>query len=123
MPRRSKGPRLWLQPARRDANGRVIEQAVWVIRERNIKRSTGAGAGETGKAESSLRDYLNQKAAPRIRDRDPAVVQIANVVAIYAEDVVAKHARPKETAARLDRILDYFGDKALSYLSRHATDM
>ena len=81
MPRRSKGPRLWLQPARR-SSGRVIEQAVWVIRDRNIKRSTGAGEGETEQAERALRDYLNQKAVPRIRDRDPAAVPIANVVAI-----------------------------------------
>jgi len=122
MPRRSRGPRLWLQPARRDADGRIIERAVWVIRDRNIKRSTGASKGETGKAENALREYLNQKAAPRIRDRDPAAVQIANVVTIYAEDVVAKHARPQETAARLGRILNYFGDKALSYLNQQTCD-
>jgi len=69
-----------LQPARRDANGRVIEQAIWVIRDRNVKRSTGAGEGEIEKAESALCKYLNEKAAPRIRD--PAVVPIANVVAM-----------------------------------------
>jgi integrase len=121
MPRRSKGPRLWLQPARRKY-GRIIEQAVWVIRDRNLKRSTGAGEGQIKKAEGALRDYLNEKAAPRIRDHDPAAVLIANVVAIYAEDVVAKHARPKETAARLDRILDYYGDKTLSCLNRKSCD-
>jgi integrase len=122
MPRRSKGPRLWLQPARRGADGRVIEQAVWVIRDRNVKRSTGAGEGEAEKAERALRNYLNEKATPRARDRDPAAVPIANVVAIYTEDVAAKHGRPKETAARLDRILDHFGDKALSYLNRQTCD-
>jgi integrase len=122
MPRRSKGPRLWLQPARRDEDGQVIEQAVWVLRDCNVKRSTGAGEGEIEKAESALRDYLNEKAAPRIRDRDPAAVPIANVVAIYAEGVAAKHARPKETAARLGCILDYFGDKPLGYLTRQTCD-
>jgi integrase len=107
-----------LQPGRRDAAGRLIERAVWVIRDRNIKRSTGAGEGEVEKAEGALRDYLNEKAAPRIRDRDPAAVPIANVISIYAEDVAGKHARPKETAARLDCVLDYFGDKTLSYLNQ-----
>src|SRR5262245_1236899 len=118
MPRRSKGPRLWLQPARRDASGRILEQAVWVIRDRHVKRSTRAGEGEIAKAESALRDYLNHKAAPRVRDRDPAAVPIANVVSIYAEDVAGGHARRKETAGRLERILEHFGDKPLSHLNK-----
>jgi hypothetical protein len=122
MPRRSKGPRLYLQPARRDADGRLIEQAVWVIRDRDIKRSTGAGEGEIGKAEGALRNYLNHTAAPRIRDRDPAAVPIANVIAVYTEDVVAKHARPNETAARLGRILDHFGENTLGYLNRQTCE-
>src|SRR5262249_30006860 len=41
---------------------------------------------------------------------DPAACKVADVVAIYAEDVVHKHARPQETAARLDRILNFFGE-------------
>jgi hypothetical protein len=44
------------------------------------------------------------------------------VASIYAEDVAGKHARPKETAARLDRVLDYFGDKTLSYLNQQTCD-
>jgi hypothetical protein len=32
--------------------------------------------------------------------------------------VAAKHARPRETAARLSRILDHFGTKKLSYLNK-----
>ena len=51
-------------------------------------------------------------------DRDPSAILIADVVAIYGEDVVRKHARPKETAARLESILDFFGDKYLSYLNK-----
>jgi integrase len=112
MPRRSKGPRLWLQPARKG------EKAVWVIREGSIKRSTGCGAGEIEQATRKLRDYLNAKPTQRIGDRDPSSVFVADVVAIYSEDVVPKHARPKETAARLETILDFFGDKYLSYLNK-----
>src|SRR5205823_8569073 len=44
---------------------------------------------------------ISTKKPPRARDRDPAGVPIADVVAIYTDDVVGKHARPKETAARL----------------------
>ena len=121
MPRRSKGPRLWLQSARKDRTGSIIEQAVWVIRDGSVKRSTGCGAREIKKAEERLRDYLNDKPTERIGDRDPSAVAIADVVAIYSEDVVSRHARPKETAARLERILDHFGDKQLSHLNKKSS--
>src|SRR6202041_1201544 len=66
----------------------------------------------------ALLAYLNLKVTPRARDRDPASVEIATVVAIYAEDMAHKHARPKETAARLERILDHFGTKRLNFLNK-----
>lgn len=122
MPRRSKDPRLWLQPARKDGKGNVIEQAVWVIREGSTKRSTGCGPGEIEQATEALRDYLNAKPTQRARNCDPASVSVADVVAIYAEDVVSRHARPKETAARLNRILDFFGHKTLAFLNKKACD-
>ena len=118
MPRRTKGPRLWLQPARKGIGGRTLERAVWVIRDGSIKRSTGAGQSEIAKAERALAAYLSQKITPRVRDANPAHVEIASVVTIYVEDVAAKHARPRETAARLSRILDHFGTKKLSYLNK-----
>jgi hypothetical protein len=122
MPQRTKGPRLWLQPARKDRNGRVIERAVWVIRDGTVKRSTGCGPREAEQAAERLRDYLNAKPTKRVSNRDPSAVAVADVIAIYSEDVVSKHARPKETAARLERILDHFGDKYLSHLNRKTCD-
>ena len=75
MPRRSKGPRLRLQPARKSIGGRTLERAVWVIRDGNIKRSTGAGQSEIAKAERALAAYLSQKITPRVRDANPAHVE------------------------------------------------
>jgi len=118
MPRRSKGPRLWLQPARRDRKRKINEQAVWVIRDGSRKRSTGCSPSEIKQAEGKLRDYLNAKPTERAGDRDPSATLIADVVAIYGEDVVPKHARPKEAAARLENVLGFFGDKYLSYLNK-----
>ena len=40
------------------------------------------------------------------------------MIAIYSEDVVPKHARPKETAARLENVLDFMGSETLSYLNK-----
>jgi integrase len=118
MPRRSKGPRLWLQPARKDQNGNIIEQSVWVIRDGSVKRSTGCGPREIEQATGKLRDYLNERPTQRIGDRDPSAVVIADVIAIYSEDVVPTHARPKETAARLSNVLDFMGGQTLSYLNK-----
>lgn len=39
------------------------------------------------------------------------------MLAIYAEDIAPKHARPHETAARLEKLLGFFGDKALSFVN------
>lgn len=121
MSRRAKGPRLWLQPARRDAGGAVTESAVWVVRDGSIKRSTGVGDVQAGSppqpAIDALTEYLNARKTPRNRDREPDQVLIADVVAIYAEDKARAHARPKDTADRLGRILDHFAGRTLAFLN------
>jgi integrase len=123
MPRHSKGARLWLQPARRDQHGRSLEQAVWCIRDGSVKRSTGLGQGETAEAERALADYIATKyRAPRTSNRDPAACKVADVIAIYAEDIAHKHRRPQETAARLGRILDFFGETPLARINRKACE-
>jgi integrase len=123
MPRHSKGARLWLQPTRRAQHGRIIEQAVWVIRDGNIKRSTGFGQGQAAEAERALAEYIaNKYRAPRTGHRDPVACKVADVIAIYAEDVAHKHTRPRETAARLGRILDFFGETTLAHINRKTCD-
>src|SRR5277367_5377750 len=114
MPRRGRGPRLWFQPGRRDRNG-YIDAGVWTIRDGPIKRRLGLGAGADQSAlEDALADYIHAKRkVPRDRDRHPAEVMIADVVSIYAEDVAPHQERPKEVAARLGRLLDFFGAKRL----------
>jgi hypothetical protein len=92
----AKAP-VWLQPARRDKHGQIVERAVWVIRDGTIKRSTGCGQNEAAGAERALADYIAAKyRAPRISNRDPAACKVADVIAIYAEDVAHKHARPQK---------------------------
>jgi hypothetical protein len=78
MPRRSKGPRLWLAPVRRGADGRITHHPLWVIRDGAAKRSTGFGAGKARDDQIALANYILAKASvPRTRDRDPAAVRIA----------------------------------------------
>jgi hypothetical protein len=123
MPRRSKGARLWLEPARRDKKGTLLRRAVFVIRDGTTKRSTGFGEGQIEQAQRALAEYIaNKYRAPRVNQLDPAAVKVADVISIYAEDVAHKHARPQETAARLGRILDFFSDTTLAHINRKACD-
>ena len=119
MPRRNKGARLWLEPARRDPKGRLLRRAIYVIRDGSTKRSTGFGEGEIEQAQRVLAEYqIARYSAPRLRDRDPGSIKVADVISVYADDVVPKHARPKETAARLSQLLDYFGDETLLHINK-----
>lgn len=118
MPRRSKGPRLWLQPERKRDDG-TLERAVWVIRDGAIKRSTGAGPRQLAKAETAFADYILAKSkVSRVSNRDPSQVRVADVIAIYSDEVADKHARPLETAARLGKVLDHFGGMTLAQVNK-----
>jgi integrase len=118
MPRRGRGPRLWFQKGRRDRNG-DLDAGVWTIRDGPIKRRLGLGQDADNSAlDAALSDYLLAKRqVPRDRDRHPAEVMIADVLSIYAEDVAPRQERPKEVAARLGRLLDFFGTKRLDALN------
>lgn len=123
MPRRSQGTRLYLQPARDARADKPAEPAVWVIRDGPIKRSTGAGASDIGRAETALTAYLNRKATPRPSNRDPDSIFIADVISIYAEDVAKKkHADPDATASRLENVVEFFEGKTLAYLNNETCE-
>lgn len=112
MPRRAKGPRLYLEPER---EGR---ERVWSIRDGQRKHSTGCGEAQAAEAEQALARYIAEKHDPAARrDRAPGKVYVSDVISTYSDDVVANHSRPNESAARLARILDYFGTKTLGELS------
>jgi hypothetical protein len=120
VPRVSKGARLYLERARYSADGEVVRKAIYVIRDGPTKRSTGFGEGEIEQAQGALAEYLTQRyKPPRDRDRDPGSIKIADVIAIYIDDVATKHARPKETAARLDKVLESFGEQTLIDVNSH----
>jgi hypothetical protein len=117
MPRRAKGPRLYLR------EGRAGREAVWVIRDGSVEVSTGRGAGEQSAAERALGDYIAAKfTAPVLKAdsrRDPAQVLVAEVVALYSQD---KAASSKLDAATFDRfvanLLGWWGDKTLVDVKR-----
>lgn len=120
MPRTSKGARLVWREESRKKDGSLRNKAGWFIRDGSTFIS--AGGGEKGRPgpenEQALSDYIADKYQPaRERGRDPDDILIADVVSVYLADVVSTHARPHETAARLDLVLDYFGERTLSEIN------
>jgi integrase len=115
MPARSKGARLWLRKARR-RRGRITHAAVWIIRDGEHQQSTGCGPDDRVGAERDLEAYLNRKHAKQAKKsaRDPDQIPVADVLNLYAEQVAPSHARPKETAQKIDRLLAFFGATTLA---------
>lgn len=109
----AKGPRLWLQPERKNGNGSA-EAARWVIRDGNIKRSTGFIESEREGAEKALVDYIALKHDPRRNAGQPSHVLTADVLSIYARDVAVNHSRPEETASKILRLASWWSDPAFA---------
>jgi integrase len=111
MPRRSKGPRFWLRPARRDAGGSLTHAAAWLILDGTRQHATRLGADATEQQkDEALKAYLARKTAPTVGSRDPSQVELADVLAKY---VIDKNP-PYETRLRVKALRAFWGDKRLS---------
>jgi integrase len=135
MPARSKGPRLWWRkPRRSKRTGKITHPGVWIIRDGKRQTSTGCGHNDLDGAARKLAEYIARKhvvTTTKGGPRDPAEIPVADVIALYAKNVVPGHARPKETAQRLARVLTFFGgdmlvsingDRCRAYVKSRSTD-
>lgn len=115
MPRKSAGPRLYFEKARRQS-GKITRQAVWVIRDGARKASTRCGASDREQAEKYLADYITNKYAITKRaDKENSL--IPDALNLYAQDIIPKRARPKAALAMVERILKFWGDKTVGQIS------
>jgi integrase len=113
MPRRSKGARLWLRPARRKS-GRLVANAVWIIVDGDRQVATGCLKDQAGEAEQRLATYIADKYRPSRHARDIDQIDIADVLSVYLEDCGPRMAdRPKLERA-IGRLNDNWGGKMLS---------
>ena len=113
MPRRSKGARLWLRPARRKS-GRLVASAVWIIVDGDRHVATGCLKDQAGEAEQRLAAYIADKYRPSRHARDIDEIDIADALSVYLEDCGPRVAdRPKLERA-IGRLNDYWGGKMLS---------
>src|SRR5437588_1850377 len=112
MPRRSKGVRLWLRPARRDGEG--AHRSTWIIIDGQRHVATGCAAHEITEAEDKLAGYIAEKYQPARKERDIERIDIADVLSIYDEDCGCRQSNRCQFEARLARLNDFWGSKKLA---------
>ena len=107
MPRRAKGPRLYL----REREG---TKAVWVIRDGSRFVSTGCGESDRGGAEYALGVYLSEKHQPARGERRLCDILISDVIAVYAEDCIPSQANQAAALTRAKRLNAWWAGKTLA---------
>lgn len=113
MPRRAKGPRLHLRPARPGRN------ATWVILDRGRERGTGCGPEDIEGSERSLADYIASKYEPPKTGGKLARTLIADVVNLYLTEQAPNTSDGGAWIGYMATpILDWWGLKALSEVNK-----
>jgi integrase len=123
MPRRSKGPRLYLRAGRVDGrSGRTLPD-LYYIRDGSTELGTGCGPDSLRRAEERLAAYIAQKWAPPTRGPTdgpghPSEVLVADVLTLYARERAPQLADPGATASRVKALLTWWGDKSVADVKR-----
>ncbi|MEI4482175.1 MULTISPECIES: tyrosine-type recombinase/integrase [unclassified Phyllobacterium] len=111
MPQTKKGPRLF---KRKETSRRTgIVTVSWVIKDDGRQIRTGCAESDVEQAERKLADYITSKYTP-IRGGSSNQVSIADVLIVYKTDKADTTAQPKETEARIARLNEFFGTKAVA---------
>ena len=108
MPRSAKGPRLGcVQPATTTKAATPLSGS---SRTPDTSRAQAALQQTLLELNARLSNTSTRKhtAGAKAGGRDPAAIPIADVLNFYAEQVVPKHARPKETLQRIARLAVFF---------------
>lgn len=112
MSRTSKGPRLYLKPARREG-----EEPLWIIRDGRRSVSTGCGFSNRADAERRLAEYIGRKYQPARGERSLSEIKLRDVISIYLKDKAPEQANIKKVGERAERLLQFFGGKTLNQIN------
>lgn len=97
MPRREKGPRLYLDPERRQ----------WAIRDGSRFIRTGCGERERAKAEKALAEYLGRKHKPA----PSGAPMIADVLRVYGDEVAPLKKTARNISYNITNLLRWWQGK------------
>lgn len=107
MPRRAKGPRLWLRQ-------RAGREPTWVILDRGKEHRTRCGEGDLARAERKLAEYIAAKYEPPKRSSKLAEIVIADIMTIYLREHAPHVANTDFLIHTAKPILDWWGTKTLA---------
>jgi integrase len=103
LPRRSKGPRLYLDPRRKQ----------YIIRDGSRFVRTGCGQRDSAKAEKFLAQYIGHKHTPE----PSGAPMIAEVLDAYGKDVAAYRRTARTIGYQISELLKWWGDKSAAQIS------
>lgn len=114
MPRRSKGPRLYLRRDKRET------RPTWVIRDGAREVRTGCSEANRNEAERRLALYIAEKYEPPTQEKQLAKLRIADLINIYLTERTPHVARPDFLLTTATPILDWWGKKCLDTVNAKA---
>ena len=99
--------------SRRYRDGKLVAQAVWIIKDGDRHIATGCLASASGtkpprEAEQALSDYIASKYQPERRRRDIEEIDCADVLSIYLADI-GEPGEQHEIEPRIERLNEYLG--------------
>jgi integrase len=103
MPRRAKGPRLYLDPKRKQ----------WIIRDGLRFIRTGCGERDGAEAEKYLAQYIGQKHKPEAS----GAPMIAGMLAVYGNEVAPNMKSARLIAYHISNLLKWWGDKTAAQIT------
>ena len=104
MPRRARGPRLYLDPQRRQ----------WAIRDGANFYRTGCAESELKQAEEKLAEYIGSKYSP---PPSPAPL-IADILLAYKNEHVPGKASKDKIEHTISNLEKFWGDKRLADVTK-----
>ena len=116
MPRQPSPPRLWKRPERRDKSGKLSHSATWIILDGGRQFSTGLDASDVDGANRALAAHINRQheQAATTGPRSIEKIPVADVLNIYAKQIVPNISNPHAAVHRLKRLGAFFGGKTLA---------
>ena len=110
MPRKSKGPRLWLYK-------RKGYPATWVILDRGRQISTGCREDDHREAEKALARYIAEKYTPK-KSNAIEEIFVADVMKVYLEEHVPTIEHPETVVSFSAPVIEWWGAKTLADIRR-----
>jgi integrase len=108
MPRRSSGPRLWLDKNRQ----------TWTIIDGRKTIRTGCGAEDIQSAKDALKEYL----ATHHKVKKGGNPILSDVLALYAKEVVSKAVAAQSISYDLEKLESWWGEKTASEVTSDNCD-